>query len=88
MSCVFSLSHIAYLVLLPVANAQVRRVCVAIIIYARVQGGAAGNLVFLVTVSEAADLAHWAWNQLLGRRFPWRIVAFSSRTWCVHAMPL
>lgn len=45
------------------------------------QGGPAGNLVFLVTVSESADLAHWAWNQLLGRRLPWRIVPYSQRTW-------
>lgn len=54
MLTVYSLSHLAYLLMLPVTMSPV--------------AGGAGLLVYLVLLTESNDIAQYCWGKLLGRR--------------------
>ncbi len=53
MLCVFCLSHIAYLVVLPVKN---------------VEAGFAGNVLFLLFMTQFNDVSQYIWGKSLGKR--------------------
>lgn len=54
MTMVFSISHVAFLLVLPGADASV--------------AGGAGLVLFLVLLTESNDVAQYVWGKLLGRR--------------------
>lgn len=54
MICVFSLSHMAFMLVLPVENNP--------------GGGAMGNLIYLIFLTEINDVAQYLWGKSLGKR--------------------